>query len=149
MTNKKSPASLLVPLVHSHGDVLPSQELALQVFSALEVLTVVFGMGTRVSPPPSSPDLSVVGVDVPLALKRGLHINTHTPLVYVRRHFRDKRYIAMSCFHVPWKRAANVFYFLRRTQVKPSTDSYPSAPHVTMLTHRTDLPCLLQGVLLR
>ena len=34
------------------GGVLRSQELALSVLSALEVLTVVFGMGTRVSPPP-------------------------------------------------------------------------------------------------
>ena len=33
-------------------------------------------------------------------------------------------------------------------QVKPSTDSYPSAPHITTFPHRTDLPCLLQGVLL-
>ena len=32
--------------------------------------------------------------------------------------------------------------------VKPSTHSYPSAPHITTLPHRTDLPCLLQGVLL-
>ena len=39
------------------GNVLLSQELALQVSSALEVLTVVFGMGTRVAPPPLSPDL--------------------------------------------------------------------------------------------
>ncbi len=32
--------------------------------------------------------------------------------------------------------------------VKPSTDSYPSAPHIAVLPHRTDLPRLLQGVLL-
>ena len=53
------------------GDVLRSQEPALSVSSALEVLTVVFGMGTRVSPPPSSPDL------------RGLHrqsqLSCHRP----------------------------------------------------------------------
>jgi len=30
---------------------------------------------------------------------------------------------------------------------KPSTDSYPSAPYVAALPHRTDLPCRLQGVL--
>ena len=34
------------------------------------------------------------------------------------------------------------------SQVKPSTDSYPSAPRITTLPRRTDLPCLLQGVLL-
>jgi hypothetical protein len=44
----------------SPGSVLLSQESALQVSSALEVLTVVFGMGTRVSPPPSPPDYPVV-----------------------------------------------------------------------------------------
>jgi hypothetical protein len=38
------------------GNVLLSQEPSLQVPSALEGLTVVFGMGTCVSPPPSSPD---------------------------------------------------------------------------------------------
>ncbi len=37
------------------GDVLLSQDPAVQVPSALEGLTVVFGMGTGVSPPPSSP----------------------------------------------------------------------------------------------
>jgi hypothetical protein len=36
-------------------------------------------------------------------------------------------------------------FFLR---VKPSTDSYLSAPHITTLPRQTDLPCLLQGVLL-
>jgi hypothetical protein len=41
---------------HSPGNILLSQEFSLQVSSALEVLTAVFGMGTRVSPPPSSPD---------------------------------------------------------------------------------------------
>ena len=38
------------------GDVLLSRLPAEQVPSALEGLTAVFGMGTGVSPPPSSPD---------------------------------------------------------------------------------------------
>ena len=38
------------------GDVLLSRDPAVQVPSALEGLTVVFGMGTRGSPPPSSPN---------------------------------------------------------------------------------------------
>ena len=44
--------------VHAHplGNVLLSQDPAVQVPSALEGLTVVFGMGTRGSPPPSSPN---------------------------------------------------------------------------------------------
>ena len=41
------------------GGVLLSQGLPPQVSSALEVLTVVFGMGTRVSPPPLPPDIYV------------------------------------------------------------------------------------------
>jgi hypothetical protein len=45
-----------LPKSHLPGNVLLSQELSLQVSSALEVLTVVFGMGTRVTPPLSSPD---------------------------------------------------------------------------------------------
>ena len=39
------------------GNVLLSQNPAVQVPSALEGLTVVFEMGTRGSPPPSSPNL--------------------------------------------------------------------------------------------
>jgi hypothetical protein len=42
--------------VQQPGNVLLSQEPALQVPSALEGLTVVFEMGTSVSPPPSLPD---------------------------------------------------------------------------------------------
>jgi hypothetical protein len=38
------------------GDVLLSQDPAVQVPLALEGLTVVFGMGTRGTPPPSLPD---------------------------------------------------------------------------------------------
>ena len=38
------------------GSVLASQDPAVQVLSALEGLTVVFGMGTGVSPPPWPPD---------------------------------------------------------------------------------------------
>ena len=38
------------------GDVLRSQDPAVQVLSALEGLTVVFGMGTRGSPPPLPPN---------------------------------------------------------------------------------------------
>ena len=104
------------------GDVLRSQEPALSVSSALEVLTVVFGMGTRVSPPPSSPDL------------RGLHrqsqLSCHRPCTL------ETRYLLCFASYSP------------TTQVKPSTDSYPSAPRITTLPRRTDLPCLLQGVLL-
>ena len=37
------------------GNDLLSQDLAVQVPSALEGLTTVFGMGTGVAPPPSSP----------------------------------------------------------------------------------------------
>lgn len=40
----------------SPGNVLLSRLPAEQVPSALEGLTAVFGMGTGVSPPPSSPD---------------------------------------------------------------------------------------------
>ena len=43
--------------IHPLGDVLLSQDPAVQVPSALEGLTVVFGMGTRGSPPPSSPNV--------------------------------------------------------------------------------------------
>ena len=43
-------------LAHPLGDVLLSQDPAVQVPSALEGLTVVFGMGTRGSPPPSPPN---------------------------------------------------------------------------------------------
>ncbi len=38
------------------GGVLLSQDPAVQVPSALEGLTVVFGMGTRGTPPPSPPN---------------------------------------------------------------------------------------------
>src|SRR5579875_2854521 len=44
------------PCLLSPGGVLLSQGSSPQVSSALEVLTVVFGMGTRVSPPPLPPD---------------------------------------------------------------------------------------------
>ena len=40
------------------GSVLASQDPAVLVLSALEGLTVVFGMGTGVSPPPWPPDFS-------------------------------------------------------------------------------------------
>jgi K+ transporter len=40
------------------GDVLLSQDPAVQVPSALEGLTVVFEMGTRGSPPPSPPNVA-------------------------------------------------------------------------------------------
>ncbi len=43
------------------GDVLLSQDPAVQVPSALEGLTVVFGMGTRGSPPPSPPNRCFCG----------------------------------------------------------------------------------------
>src|SRR5690606_7547575 len=43
-------------LLHPLGNVLLSQDPAVQVPSALEGLTVVFEMGTRGSPPPSSPN---------------------------------------------------------------------------------------------
>ena len=39
------------------GDVLLSQDPAVQVPSTLEGLTFVFGMGTRGSLPPSSPNI--------------------------------------------------------------------------------------------
>lgn len=48
------------------GNVLLSQDPAVQVPSALEVLTVVFGMGTRGTPPPSPPDLKSLCVKVAL-----------------------------------------------------------------------------------
>lgn len=41
------------------GNVLLSQSPSGQVPSALEGLTAVFGMGTGVSPPPSSPDVLI------------------------------------------------------------------------------------------
>jgi hypothetical protein len=43
-------------LAHPLGDVLLSQDPAVQVPSALEGLTVVFEMGTCGSPPPSPPN---------------------------------------------------------------------------------------------
>src|SRR4051812_8716963 len=46
----------LMPIRHPLGDVLLSQDPAVQVPSALKGLTVVFGMGTRGSPSPSSPN---------------------------------------------------------------------------------------------
>ena len=46
----------LMPLRHPLGDVLLSQDPAVQVPSALKGLTVVFEMGTRGSPSPSSPN---------------------------------------------------------------------------------------------
>ena len=42
------------------GNDLLSQDSAIQVPSALEVLTSVFGMGTGGTPPALSPDLRVV-----------------------------------------------------------------------------------------
>ncbi len=52
------------------GDVLLSQDPAVQVPSALEGLTVVFGMGTRGSLPPSPPNVTLVQ-DVACVLKTG------------------------------------------------------------------------------
>ena len=43
-------------LAHPLGVVLLSQDPAVQVPSALEDLTVVFGMGTCGTPPPSTPN---------------------------------------------------------------------------------------------
>jgi hypothetical protein len=51
---------------------------------------------------------------------------------------------------IPWKLNASIISPCKPGSclVKPSTDSYPSATHIAVLTHRTDLPRLLQGVLL-
>ena len=62
--------SLLLALL-SPGGVLLSQGSAPQVSSALEVLTVVFGMGTRVTPPPWPPDYGSIS-----ALYYGLSLLT-------------------------------------------------------------------------
>ena len=56
---KKQPFGCSLP-----GNVLLSQDPSVQVPSALEGLTVVFGMGTRVSPPLSPPDIQDVNVGV-------------------------------------------------------------------------------------
>ena len=52
----KRPSLTMAPL-HLPGDVLLSQDPSVQVSSALEVLTSVFGMGTGGTPPVLSPDL--------------------------------------------------------------------------------------------
>jgi hypothetical protein len=58
LPHKKSTADLHEedPRYFVLGNVLLSQNPAVQVPSALEGLTVVFEMGTRGSPPPSSPN---------------------------------------------------------------------------------------------
>jgi hypothetical protein len=58
--NKRNRASEKSEALSLPGNVLLSQEPSLQVPSALEGLTVVFGMGTSVSPPPSSPDKNTI-----------------------------------------------------------------------------------------
>ena len=50
--SEKDGATALLAFVYLPGNVLASQDPAVQVLSALEGLTVVFGMGTGVSPPP-------------------------------------------------------------------------------------------------
>ena len=44
------PDDLLLSFYRKSGSHLPSRETSLQVFSAVWVFTVVFGMGTGVSP---------------------------------------------------------------------------------------------------
>ena len=57
MDNKAKRPSLTMAPLHLPGDVLLSQDPSVQVSSALEVLTSVFGMGTGGTPPVLSPDL--------------------------------------------------------------------------------------------
>lgn len=52
---QKTPGGL-APRVLKSGSVLLSQDLAVQVSSALVDLTSVFGMGTGVTPPASPPE---------------------------------------------------------------------------------------------
>ena len=56
MQKEETRMDLLFFLCNRPGDVLLSQDPAVQVPSALEGLTVVFEMGTRGTPPPSPPD---------------------------------------------------------------------------------------------
>ena len=58
--SKKQKSTLEKGALDPLGSVLLSQDLAVQVPSALEGLTAVFGMGTRGSPPPSPPN----GIDL-------------------------------------------------------------------------------------
>ena len=58
-TTNNPPTKIVSGLFHLLGDVLISQDPAVQVPSALEGLTVVFGMGTRGTPPLSPPNVQV------------------------------------------------------------------------------------------
>ncbi|CQR51057.1 hypothetical protein PRIO_0012 [Paenibacillus riograndensis SBR5] len=53
---QKKPLSITQQWLHVLGGVLLSQDPSVQVPSALEGLTVVFGMGTRGTPPLSPPN---------------------------------------------------------------------------------------------
>lgn len=55
-TTNNPPTKIVSGLFLLLGDVLLSRDPAVQVPSALEGLTVVFGMGTRGTPPPSPPN---------------------------------------------------------------------------------------------
>ncbi len=55
-----NPKGITIRLFLLTGNVLLSQAAARQVPSTLEDFTSVFGMGTGVAPPPSSPDYQVL-----------------------------------------------------------------------------------------
>ena len=109
------------------GDVLRSQEPALSVSSALEVLTVVFGMGTRVSPPPSSPDLR--------GLNRQSQHSCHRPCTLETGYLH-------ACFLLPniSGEALDRFVSVR------STYHYASTPDRSTLSSSRGLTPLLDGI---
>ena len=72
------------------GSVLASQDPAVPVLSALEGLTVVFGMGTGVSPPPWPPDYSFFN----LYATRSVHLRRISP-----RPIRIRPLHTSLCFH--------------------------------------------------
>ncbi len=90
------------------GDVLLSQDPAVQVPSALKGLTVVFGMGTRGSPSPSSPNVNVCTLKTGYEslLNFSCHKHMLTMCVSSRKHFRIsprpisiRQLHTLPCFH--------------------------------------------------
>ena len=69
-----NPKGITIRLFLLTGNVLLSQAAARQVPSTLEDFTSVFGMGTGVAPPPSSPDYQVLA-------HSKLHINVFSKKV--------------------------------------------------------------------
>ena len=106
-------------------NVLLSHTVTHAVPSALQTLTVLFGMGRSVTSTPSSRDYLILNLDL-----------CSYQLICIKELFFQ------NCIQF------NVFLQLDYILVKPSTYQYQSAKYVTILTPLTYQPCSLQGVLL-